>query len=142
MYLAIFCAVRGNFPALQAILGAVDERGIETVFNAGNCVGRYPWPNEVIGLLRERNLPFALFHDRPGASPYYWPLSSRPWFRVGLDRWASRLFLVSLLEYLDVLPNFHRNGLISALGGTTSSSSGFVLHVPHWILVISPSVNG
>lgn len=57
MYLAIFCAVRGNFPALQAILGAVDEWGIETVFNAGNCVGRYPWPNEVIGLLRERNLP-------------------------------------------------------------------------------------
>lgn len=57
MYLAIFCAVRGNFPALQAILEAVDERGIETVFNAGNCVGRYPWPNEVVGILRERNIP-------------------------------------------------------------------------------------
>ncbi|HPJ98853.1 MAG TPA: metallophosphoesterase family protein [Candidatus Hydrogenedentes bacterium] len=57
MYLAVFCAIRGNFPALQAILEAVDERGIEMVFNAGNCVGRYPWPNEVIQLLRAHKLP-------------------------------------------------------------------------------------
>lgn len=57
MYLATFCAARGNFPALAAILDAVDARGIETVFNAGNSVGRYPWPNEVIELLCRRRIP-------------------------------------------------------------------------------------
>lgn len=57
MFLAVFCALRGNFPALQAILDALDARGIETVFNAGNTAGAYPWPNETIALLRERNIP-------------------------------------------------------------------------------------
>jgi len=57
MFLAVFCAVRGNFPALQAILDAIDERGIETIFNAGNTAGAYPWPNETIALVSERMIP-------------------------------------------------------------------------------------
>lgn len=57
MYMAVFCAVRGNLPALNAVLDAVDERGIETVFNAGNTVGAFPWPNEVIAALQQRAIP-------------------------------------------------------------------------------------
>ena len=57
MYMAVFCAVRGNLPALTAVLDAVEERGIETVFNAGDSVGIFPWPNEVIALLQQRGIP-------------------------------------------------------------------------------------
>ncbi|MFO7976251.1 MAG: metallophosphoesterase family protein [Candidatus Hydrogenedentota bacterium] len=49
--------MRGNLPALIAILDAVEQRGIETVFNAGNTVGVYPWPNEVIEHIRRQNIP-------------------------------------------------------------------------------------
>jgi predicted phosphodiesterase len=57
MYLAVFCAVRGNLPVLEAIFEAVEQRGIETIFNAGNTVGLYPWPNEVIACLQQRRVP-------------------------------------------------------------------------------------
>ncbi|HQE84189.1 MAG TPA: metallophosphoesterase family protein [Candidatus Hydrogenedentes bacterium] len=57
MYLAVFCAVRGNLPALRAILEALEQRGIETVFNGGNSVGAYPWPDEVIACIRQAHIP-------------------------------------------------------------------------------------
>ncbi len=51
MIIAAFGNVYGNFPALSAVLSQVSEEGIQTMFNTGNSVVGYPWPNEVIGLL-------------------------------------------------------------------------------------------
>ncbi len=55
MHLAAIGDVHGNLPALEAVLGAIDESGIETLVHTGDAVVGYPWPNEVVDLLRERN---------------------------------------------------------------------------------------
>jgi len=54
MFLAVFGDVHGNLPALEAVVEAIDNRGIHTVCNTGDCAVGYPWPNEVIALLRDR----------------------------------------------------------------------------------------
>ena len=49
--------IHGNRPALDAVLHAIDDAGIQTILNTGDCVGKHPWPNEVVDLLRARAVP-------------------------------------------------------------------------------------
>jgi putative phosphoesterase len=59
MLMAAFGDIHGNLPALQAVLDAIDAEGIQTVVNTGDTVVGYPWPDEVIASLRERDIPSA-----------------------------------------------------------------------------------
>lgn len=54
---AVVTDIHGNLPALQAVLGAIDDLGIETVFCGGDLVGYGPHPNEVCALIAEREIP-------------------------------------------------------------------------------------
>ncbi|HJP37317.1 MAG TPA: metallophosphoesterase family protein [Gammaproteobacteria bacterium] len=56
MILATVSDIHGHWPALSAILDAIDNEGIHTIVNAGDCVGGHPWPNEVICCLRQREI--------------------------------------------------------------------------------------
>ncbi|MBN2309420.1 MAG: metallophosphoesterase family protein [Candidatus Hydrogenedentes bacterium] len=57
MIMAVFGDVRGNWPALDAVLGAVDEAGIHTLVNTGDIAVGCPWPNEAIACVRGRAIP-------------------------------------------------------------------------------------
>lgn len=57
MLMAVCGDIHGNLPAFEAVLEAIDEVGIRTLVCTGDCVVGYPWPNEVIDLLRERRIP-------------------------------------------------------------------------------------
>ncbi len=59
MILATFGDIHGHLPALKAVLAAIDEAGIQTIVNTGDCVLGGRWPNEVVDLLRDRSLPTA-----------------------------------------------------------------------------------
>ena len=59
MIFAIISDIHGHWPALSAVLEAIDDEGIHTVVNAGDCVGGRPWPNEVINCLRQREIASA-----------------------------------------------------------------------------------
>ncbi len=48
--------IHGNLPALEAVLSEIDEAGIQTIVNTGDCVVGGSRPNEVIDLLRARNI--------------------------------------------------------------------------------------
>jgi predicted phosphodiesterase len=54
---AVFADVHGNLPALEAILGDIDRRGITSLVCLGDLVGYGPFPNEVADLMRERRIP-------------------------------------------------------------------------------------
>ena len=56
MLLAALGDIHGNLPALEAVLEEIDEAGIQTVVNTGDCVAGHPWPNEVIDHLDARNI--------------------------------------------------------------------------------------
>jgi len=54
MLLAALGDIHGNLPAFDAVLGAIDDMGIQTIVNTGDCVAGHSWPNEVIDRLRSR----------------------------------------------------------------------------------------
>lgn len=57
MLMAVIGDIHGNLPALQAVLEPIDAAGIQTILCTGDSVVGYPWPNEVVDLLRERGIP-------------------------------------------------------------------------------------
>lgn len=57
MLIALIGDIHGNLPALNAVLDDIDNAGIQTILNTGDSVVGFPWPNEVIGRLRERSIP-------------------------------------------------------------------------------------
>lgn len=50
--------IHGNLPALRAVLEDIDaRRDLNGVYHLGDLVGYAPWPDEVVALLREREIP-------------------------------------------------------------------------------------
>lgn len=55
--IAVFSDVHANLPALQAVLHDIDARDITEIYCLGDLVDFAPWPNEVIALVRQRQIP-------------------------------------------------------------------------------------
>lgn len=53
---AFISDVHSNLEALEAVLKDIENRGVEEVFCLGDLVGYGPNPNEVIELIRDRNI--------------------------------------------------------------------------------------
>lgn len=55
--IAIFSDIHANLPALQAVLNDLDQRGIKERYCLGDLVGYGTFPNEVIELIRDKQIP-------------------------------------------------------------------------------------
>ncbi len=55
--IAVITDIHSNLPALEAVLGWIDEEGIEKVYCGGDLVGYGPEPNEVCALIQARGIP-------------------------------------------------------------------------------------
>jgi putative phosphoesterase len=112
MLMAILGDIHGNLPALDAVLAAIEDAGIETVLNTGDAVVGWPWPNEVVDALRLRGIPSAQGEmDRLAASF----LRKNATLRKRLDpneyaevEWAYEHLRSENLEFLRDLPR-HRS---------------------------------
>jgi putative phosphoesterase len=56
MRLAVLSDPHGNLPALEAVLTEVDRSSPDAIWVAGDLVGYNPWPNEVLGILKDRHV--------------------------------------------------------------------------------------
>ncbi len=57
MRYALLSDVHANLPALSAVLSDIDQRAnIDAIYHLGDLTGYAPWPNEVVALLREREI--------------------------------------------------------------------------------------
>ncbi|WP_263356173.1 metallophosphoesterase family protein [Acidicapsa ligni] len=54
--IAVFSDVHGNLPALEAVLKAIDSSHPDVILCLGDLVDFAPWPNEVIEVIRSRNI--------------------------------------------------------------------------------------
>ncbi len=111
MLLAVIGDIHGNLPALEAVLRRLDADGIQTVIHTGDAVAGFPWPNEVVDILREREIPSvqgevdrraAGFLRRPRAARHDVPDD----LRAHLE-WTYEALRSDNLEYLGTLPR-HR----------------------------------
>lgn len=112
MRFALISDVQGNLAALEAVLADIDtsQRSIDAIVSAGDLVGRGPRPNEVINLMRQRditavrgNYDDAVAHDRIGsgtdfASPADEESDARA---IG---WTRRTLTAGNMEYMQALP--------------------------------------
>jgi putative phosphoesterase len=57
MRLAILSDIHGNIHALEKVMRDIDERSPDRIVCLGDLVGYGVFPNEVVGLIRERNIP-------------------------------------------------------------------------------------
>ncbi len=53
----IFGDIHGNLPALEAVFADVEARGLDNLYCLGDLVGYGTFPNEVIQMVRERDIP-------------------------------------------------------------------------------------
>lgn len=56
MNIALTSDIHANLPALEAVLADIDARAPDAVYHLGDLVGYAPWPNEVVALLRSKNI--------------------------------------------------------------------------------------
>jgi predicted phosphodiesterase len=55
---ALISDIHANLPALEAVLDHISQQpGVTATYHLGDLVGYAPWPDETVGLLRERNIP-------------------------------------------------------------------------------------
>lgn len=71
MRYALISDIHANLPALEAVLEDVADRQVDAVFHLGDLVGYAPWPDEVVGRLRDEAVPgVAGNYDSTVASGY------------------------------------------------------------------------
>lgn len=101
MRIALISDVHANIVALEAVLEAIDKEGVDRIIHAGDIVGYYPFPNEVIRIFQQRGvISIRGNHDR--AALNICDCNMNPMASVA-SRWtAKHLDLVSI-DYLDGL---------------------------------------
>jgi len=55
--MTIFGDIHGNLPALEAVFQDIDARGLNNLYCLGDLVGYSTFPNEVVDMIRARNIP-------------------------------------------------------------------------------------
>lgn len=55
--IGVFSDIHGNLQAIKAVLGCLDDHGVEETYCCGDVVGYGGNPNECCELLRERSIP-------------------------------------------------------------------------------------
>ncbi|MFN2635399.1 MAG: metallophosphoesterase [Gemmatimonadaceae bacterium] len=55
---ALISDIHANLPALRAVLADIDDsKNVDAIYHLGDLTGYAPWPNEVVALLRDRQIP-------------------------------------------------------------------------------------
>lgn len=57
MKIAVISDIHANLEALRSVLKDIKDRGITRVYCAGDLVGYAPFPNEVIEIIKEKQIP-------------------------------------------------------------------------------------
>jgi predicted phosphodiesterase len=57
MKIALFSDIHANLPALESCVSDIDSKKPDAVYCLGDLVGYNIWPNEVVNIIRKRNIP-------------------------------------------------------------------------------------
>ena len=111
MKIACVSDIHGNAIALEAVLRDTDARGIQKILCAGDLVGFGPFPNEVITLMRERNIPCVT--GNYDAKVLKFPDQKKKWKKKKRPesyesfRWTWKHLSEESREWLAILPFSH-----------------------------------
>lgn len=109
MKIALFGNIHGNLPALEAVLSDINKYRPDEIYCLGDLVNFSPWTNEVINLLKTRNIPAIMGNHDEGIGnhqPFLFSYDSEEEKKAGLKAIAftnSKITAVNR-EYLKTLP--------------------------------------
>lgn len=133
MKIAFIGDIHANLPALQNVFEALDNISADRVFCAGDIVGYYPYPDEVIRLLRRRRIKSVMGnHDCAvvtGDVSRFNPYAAKAieWTRANISQKS--------LEYLSELPVQLKIKDVSIAHGTPRSFNDYIYpETPKWML--------
>lgn len=66
MRLAVISDIHGNLEAFRQVLADIDRSHVDEIVCLGDCIGYGPEPEEVVGLVRERDIPCVLGNHELG----------------------------------------------------------------------------
>ena len=72
MRIAVVSDIHGNLEALKQVLADIDQSGVDSVVSLGDNIGYGPEPEEVVNLIRKRNIPSVMGnHELAIVEPMY-----------------------------------------------------------------------
>ena len=81
MRIALLTDIHANLPALTAVLAAIQPRGCERIYHAGDLIGIGPYPAEGVDLAMSSGMRcvLGLFEGVvTGAADGYWRIARKP----------------------------------------------------------------
>lgn len=104
--------VHANAVALRTVLKDMESRGVRDIYNAGDVVGYYPYPDETVGLLKASNVKSIQGnHDRAVLDAHTERMN--PWASSAVH-WTANHISADTAGYLASLPvslNFQIMGM-------------------------------
>ncbi len=129
MRTGVLSDVHANLPALQAVLGALERRGVDELLVAGDLVGYGGWPNECVTVLAEAGARCVLGnHDLfvlDRLPPARFPAVARE--AAELHR---SLLSADVRSHLESLPTVLRTGRVLMAHGSLDSPEEYVVREP------------
>jgi putative phosphoesterase len=102
MKIGVISDIHANAPSLRTVLDELSEKEVEKILCAGDLIGYYPFPNEVISLLQDYNvLSIVGNHDAAVLD------GTPPEFSINAKRavdWTRRQLTPESQAYLESLP--------------------------------------
>lgn len=104
--IAIISDIHSNLPALESVLADINARGIDTIYNLGDLVGKGPDSVQVVDICREVCHGIVMGNwDDDIALLDLDALIDKGWDRPGHLAWQRDLLGTERLAYLAALPN-------------------------------------
>jgi len=130
---AVISCLHANLAALEAVLEDIDRQNIKTITCLGDLVGYGPQPNEVINLIRERNIESCQgcwdedIIDGLNACECSYPsqLAERRGHRA--HHWTEERLTEDNKEFLAQLPMTLRKGKLLFVHGSPNSQHEYLL---------------
>ncbi len=96
MAIAVISDIHGNVTALQAVLADIEARGIETIYNLGDVIGKGPRGSEAVRVSRRRCVVTVRgnWDDNIAKRSDDWPVAAKWWHDELTDedlQWLSTL---------------------------------------------------
>ncbi len=123
--IALISDIHGNFVALEQVLKAIDDLGINEIYCLGDIVGYYPQVNEVCDELRRRDVKCLTGnHDWYMLADSFCPRSQTVNDTIGYQK---KIIKPENLAWLQSLPaHLEYNGLSMVHGGWTDPIDEYV----------------
>lgn len=130
---AVISCLHANLAAVEAVLDDIDKQGIKTITCLGDLVGYGPQPNEVVELVRQRNIPTCQgcwdedIIDGLNACECSYPsqLAERRGQRA--HHWTAKQMTKENKDFLAALPMTLRRGPLLFVHGSPNSQHEYLL---------------